>query len=578
MVIPPREFAATKSSVDPQSNSPRLCSTCAQLEPIPHRRDAGLRHQLRLRVVERPLWDDADRQRGFGLADLAAGAGRSDDQRSECHKPQSDPPCRHAPTGTRTELRSCCVCEDRRRRPEQEEPWRRARRRSRSESGRTPTSRPSALRTRQTPRPAPGPRRSRTSRSSSTTSTIAADRLGTRATTCATCSGPPTARSRSRSRSGSRDGKIHVFSGYRVQHNGARGPYKGGIRFHPEVDLDEVRALASLMTWKTAIVDVPFGGAKGGVNCPAEQARAERAAGDHALVHGQDREGARAEPRHPGARRRHERPDDGLADGRVRQAPRPHAGDRHRQADRARGLATGARRRPAAAACSCSGRRLPARTSSPAETTFVVQGFGNVGSWAARILQQLGAQHGRRLRRRRRDPQRRRASTPNELARARRRGRPIAEFEGAEAIDPDDLLAIPCDVFIPAALGGMIHEEQRRPDPLPDDGRGREQPDHAGGRRDPQRQGRLRDPGRDGERRRRRRLLLRVGPEPPALPLGGARGQRQARQDHAPRLPRGLGRAPRRRTLDLREAAYEVGIERVVEAAYPRLHQRAEPL
>src|SRR2546427_11847513 len=66
------------------------------------------------------------------------------------------------------------------------------------------------------------------------------------------------------------DGKIHVFSGYRVQHNAARGPYKGGVRFHPEVDLDEVRALATLMTWKTAIVDIPYGGAKGGVNCPVE--------------------------------------------------------------------------------------------------------------------------------------------------------------------------------------------------------------------------------------------------------------------------------------------------------------------
>src|SRR3954451_486930 len=65
------------------------------------------------------------------------------------------------------------------------------------------------------------------------------------------------------------DGKLEVFSGYRVQHNGARGPYKGGVRFHPEVDLDEVRALASLMTWKTAIAGIPYGGAKGGVNCPA---------------------------------------------------------------------------------------------------------------------------------------------------------------------------------------------------------------------------------------------------------------------------------------------------------------------
>ena len=65
------------------------------------------------------------------------------------------------------------------------------------------------------------------------------------------------------------DGRIQVFTGYRVQHNGARGPYKGGIRFHPDVDLDEVRALAALMTWKTAIAGVPFGGAKGGVDCSA---------------------------------------------------------------------------------------------------------------------------------------------------------------------------------------------------------------------------------------------------------------------------------------------------------------------
>src|SRR5687768_3285070 len=67
------------------------------------------------------------------------------------------------------------------------------------------------------------------------------------------------------------DGKTHVFSGYRIQHNGARGPYKGGIRFHPEVDIDEVRALASLMSWKTAIAGIPFGGAKGGVNIDATQ-------------------------------------------------------------------------------------------------------------------------------------------------------------------------------------------------------------------------------------------------------------------------------------------------------------------
>ena len=61
------------------------------------------------------------------------------------------------------------------------------------------------------------------------------------------------------------DGKVRVFTGYRVQHNMARGPAKGGIRFHPATDLDEVRALAMWMTWKCALVNVPFGGAKGGV-------------------------------------------------------------------------------------------------------------------------------------------------------------------------------------------------------------------------------------------------------------------------------------------------------------------------
>jgi glutamate dehydrogenase (NAD(P)+) len=63
------------------------------------------------------------------------------------------------------------------------------------------------------------------------------------------------------------DGSVRVFQGYRVQHNTARGPAKGGLRFHPQADLDDVRALAMWMTWKCALVNVPFGGAKGGVTC-----------------------------------------------------------------------------------------------------------------------------------------------------------------------------------------------------------------------------------------------------------------------------------------------------------------------
>lgn len=68
-----------------------------------------------------------------------------------------------------------------------------------------------------------------------------------------------------------RDGRLRSFKGFRVQHDNARGPMKGGIRYHPEVDLDHVRALASLMTWKTAVVGIPYGGAKGGIDCdPSE--------------------------------------------------------------------------------------------------------------------------------------------------------------------------------------------------------------------------------------------------------------------------------------------------------------------
>src|SRR5215468_11501062 len=72
------------------------------------------------------------------------------------------------------------------------------------------------------------------------------------------------------------NGQVKVLTGYRVQHNVARGPGKGGIRFHPNVTLDEVKALAAWMTWKTAVVNVPYGGAKGGVICdPKRMSKSE---------------------------------------------------------------------------------------------------------------------------------------------------------------------------------------------------------------------------------------------------------------------------------------------------------------
>jgi glutamate dehydrogenase (NAD(P)+) len=82
------------------------------------------------------------------------------------------------------------------------------------------------------------------------------------------------------------NGSVLTFRGYRVQHNGARGPFKGGLRYHPDTDLDEVRALASLMTWKTALLDLPFGGAKGGLTLdPAQLSPRELEAATRSFIH-----------------------------------------------------------------------------------------------------------------------------------------------------------------------------------------------------------------------------------------------------------------------------------------------------
>jgi glutamate dehydrogenase (NAD(P)+) len=82
------------------------------------------------------------------------------------------------------------------------------------------------------------------------------------------------------------DGSVLTFRGFRVQHNGARGPFKGGLRYHPDTDLDEVRALASLMTWKTALLDLPFGGAKGGLALdPATLTERELEAATRSFIH-----------------------------------------------------------------------------------------------------------------------------------------------------------------------------------------------------------------------------------------------------------------------------------------------------
>ena len=90
------------------------------------------------------------------------------------------------------------------------------------------------------------------------------------------------------------DGSVRVFTGWRVTHNVARGPSKGGIRYHPGVTLDEVKALAMWMTWKCALMNLPFGGAKGGVVCDPKRALAGGARADDPALHLGDRQRDRA--------------------------------------------------------------------------------------------------------------------------------------------------------------------------------------------------------------------------------------------------------------------------------------------
>ena len=254
------------------------------------------------------------------------------------------------------------------------------------------------------------------------------------------------------------DGTIHCYSGFRVQHNGARGPYKGGIRFHPEVDLDEVRALASLMTWKTAIVEIPYGGAKGGVDCPASEL------GEQELQRVARQFMSKVE-KVLGPTRDIPAPDVGT-NAQVMAWMMDEYGKLHGhtpacvtgkpislEGSYGREAATG---RGVVYAFKEAAEQLDI---DPSEVKFVVQGYGNVGSWAARELADLGgtlvgasdaagAIHCEK------------GIDAHALADHTKEGGTLTEFDGdgIEEIAPDNLLELECDVFIPAALGGMIHE------------------------------------------------------------------------------------------------------------------------
>jgi glutamate dehydrogenase (NAD(P)+) len=253
------------------------------------------------------------------------------------------------------------------------------------------------------------------------------------------------------------DRKLKIFEGYRVQHNGARGPYKGGVRFHPKADLDEVRALAMLMTYKCALMDLPFGGAKGGVMCdPSRMTQTElnrltRTYTQHiGMVLGVARDipapdmGTNAQTMAWMMDAYGQRY--GYTPGIVTGKPVELGGSYGRDQATGRGVAI------------CMREYARNEGVDPIDIRIAVQGYGNVGSWACRIASELGFKvvatgdvKGAIY-----NPE---GLNIADLDRWFAVAGSVAGFSGATPITNERLLEIDCDYLVPAALGEVITGE-----------------------------------------------------------------------------------------------------------------------
>ncbi len=254
------------------------------------------------------------------------------------------------------------------------------------------------------------------------------------------------------------DGSVRVFTGYRIHHSTVLGPTKGGIRYHPDVSLNEVRALAMLMTWKCAVVGLPYGGAKGGVVCnPKELSHEElerltrRYATEIGILIGPESDIPA--------------PDVGTTPqvmawimdtysmhhgysvpAVVTGKPIAIGGSAGRIEATGRGVTIVAREAARHLGMSLAGARV------------VVQGFGNVGSIAAQLLHEQGcrivgvsdssggvyAEKG---------------IDPRDLLRHKEQTGSVVGYRGSDAVTNDDLLELPCEILVPSALEGQITKD-----------------------------------------------------------------------------------------------------------------------
>jgi glutamate dehydrogenase (NAD(P)+) len=255
------------------------------------------------------------------------------------------------------------------------------------------------------------------------------------------------------------NGLIEVYTGYRVLHSTVRGPGKGGIRFSPEVSLDEVRALAAWMTWKCAVVDIPFGGAKGGVICdPSKMSKSEL---------------ERVTRRYTAA----------LSDwfGPERDVPAPDIGTNEqimawvmdtysmhvRQATTAvvtgkpldLGGSRGRREATGRGVMICCDKAIEQLRMKREGCRVIIQGFGNVGSQAAMLMHEAGYKiigaadvNGGLYNEKGID-------VPKLYDWVYTLRKPLQEFDGGEKLTSREILFRPCDILIPAAIENQITSE-----------------------------------------------------------------------------------------------------------------------
>ncbi|KAI4324891.1 hypothetical protein MLD38_030335 [Melastoma candidum] len=253
------------------------------------------------------------------------------------------------------------------------------------------------------------------------------------------------------------DGSLATYVGFRVQHDNARGPMKGGIRYHPEVDPDEVNALAQLMTWKTAVADIPYGGAKGGIGCNpkdlslSELERLTRVftqkihdlIGIHTDVPAPD---MGTNPQTMAWILDEYSKFYGHSPAVVTGKPIDLGGSLGRDAATGRG-------------CVFATEALLAEYGKSINNLkFAIQGFGNVGSWVARLIHKRGGKvvavsditgavknpNGLNI--------------PELLAHKEKTGS-LEGFHGGDDMDTTELLVHKCDVLIPCALGGVLNRD-----------------------------------------------------------------------------------------------------------------------